>query len=126
MSNLPKVLRIIGGKEVLVSLCPPRAAQGAFDSLFDETSRSGCPIMKLSLDEYMSREQRQGPCPDDCEVTAPFIDGDPIREANDVFLSRPLKFDSDFVDSMPWANDRGFQESVNDSIVDRRMNLGRT
>lgn len=40
-------------------------------------------------------DERSGPCDDDCETTAPFIDGMPDGTHPDEFLSRPLNLDSD-------------------------------
>ena len=45
-----------------------------------------------STESRLDQERRMGACPDDCEVTAPYVDGNPATEMTDTFFSRPLKF----------------------------------
>lgn len=47
--------------------------------------------MKLR-DIHQLNELRHGACEDSQEMTAPWVDGNPSAEANDAFLSRPLRF----------------------------------
>ena len=47
-------------------------------------------LMQLR-DAHQESERRFGECEDSYATCAPFIDGDPLRERNEAFLSRPLR-----------------------------------
>lgn len=121
---MKQVLRIIGGLSVLVTLCPPRAAEGAFASRLEAYEDRNPILGGRSTEQFLALQDRQGPCSDDREVTAPFLDGDPIMEEDDAFFSRPLKFGHP-VGRTP-IDEQGFLDSVTCSLLDARIRRART
>lgn len=108
---------IIDGREISVTICPPGRSALPWHLTDVEESPIGDNILDLM--------RRQGVCPDDCEHTAPFIDGD-YREEEDAFFSRPLKFKVDYADNAPVLFDVGFNLSVADELRKRKINSARS
>lgn len=59
-------------------------------------------------------DERSGPCDDDCENTAPFIDGMP--DEDDEFLSKPLSFRGEYEWEQQLAAQRRHDEGVLQSL----------
>lgn len=129
---MKQVLRIIGGLSMLVTLCPPRAAQGAFDSRLESYEDRNPILGGKSTEEFLALQERQGPSEDDCEVTVANI-LDPIEsEGEDEnggeimgFATQPRRTRSHRSYDNAVSN-AGFEESVLSSLVDAWMNRGRT
>ena len=125
---MKQVLRIIGGLSMLVTLCPPRAAQGAFDSRLESYEDRNPILSGKSTEEFLVLQERQGPSEDDCEVTVANI-LDPIEsEGEDEimgFATQPRRTRSHRSYDNAVSN-AGFEESVLSSLVDARMNRRRT
>lgn len=62
MNDLPKVPRNIGGRVVMVTICPPRSASGVLPFSISPISNDGAASMSLN--------RRQGPCEGDVEHQA--------------------------------------------------------
>ena len=60
------------------------------------------------LERAHQADLRSGPAEDSAEVTAPYIDGNPGTEADDVFFSRPLRFG----DSLPLPDDAMIDDQI--------------
>ena len=60
-------------------------------------------------------EARSGPCDDDCEITAPFIDGMPEEDIK--FLNKPLEFNVDYEWEHQQAAQRRHDEGVLQSLL---------
>jgi hypothetical protein len=59
-------------------------------------------------------DERSGPCDDDCESTAPFIDG--LDHESDDFPSKPLSFKGDYEWETQQAAQRWHDQGVLDSL----------
>ena len=69
------------------------------------------------LSHYQGRarlDERSGPCDDDCESTAPFIDGH--DDEDDDFLNKPLSFRSEYEWEQQQAAQRRHDEGVLQSL----------
>lgn len=118
---MSKTIYIEGQGHVAVTMCPPRAAMGAFDSRIEFLEDHNPIIPDSSLEKYLAHALRHGACDDDCESTATAIHGD-HREDEDAFFSRPLRIrdyiSEVFVDTHRQAHvEAGFEESVRQSLL---------
>lgn len=84
------------------------------------------------LSHYQGRarlDERSGPCDDDCENTAPFIDGMPDGTHPDEFLSRPLNFeghqDWEYRQRRQREHDEGVLQSLYASDMDALLKRSR-
>jgi len=69
-----------------------------------------------ALEHFAKQERdndRYGPCEDDPEVTAPYIDGMPDGVLPDEFLSRPLKFGEDY----EWERRQAAQKMADEALL---------